>query len=59
MWSRRCSQPPNGPLPAPDLGLGLDLAWPCRTQLLDEYFGSDEALDDGDRFLKEYILNKV
>lgn len=29
------------------------------SQSLDEYFGSDQPLSEGDQFLKQYVLNKV
>ena len=28
-------------------------------QSLDEYFGTDAPLDDDDKFLRQYVLNKV
>ncbi|KAK9809843.1 hypothetical protein WJX72_000250 [[Myrmecia] bisecta] len=31
---------------------------PDTQQLLDEYFGTDKQLDDRERFLKEFIMNK-
>ena len=55
------------PLPYPRTFLrccagGVAAAGPAdaRVQsLLDSFFGSDDALPEGDRFLKNYILKKV
>lgn len=31
----------------------------CVMQSLDAYFGTDTALNDDDKFLRQYVLNKV
>ncbi len=32
---------------------------PSMLQSLDEYFGTDAPLNDDDKFLRQYVLNKV